>query len=188
MSLEDFELIDNETFDKSILKKDFLKMYHQQGAHLNDPDQNIEFVFSENGNYHQIGNSYLQYDLTVRKHDNTNFVDADVIRLMYNAVADCFKEGRLSTMAGSDLEHEYLGAVLTFMSMLTSKDDDLSGYFDKAEGKAFDNSFILKQSLINNHEKNAKKGKIKGQLVLEHIFGFFKSFEKMKKNRFSFNL
>ena len=45
MSLEDFQLIDNEPIDNSIIKRDFIKLYHQQGAQLNDPDQNIELIF-----------------------------------------------------------------------------------------------------------------------------------------------
>ena len=84
MSLEDFELIDNIEIDNSIIKRDYSKIYHQQDAVLNDPDQNIEFIFGENNNYHQVGNSYLQYDITVRKGDNTNFADGDVIRLVNN--------------------------------------------------------------------------------------------------------
>ena len=35
--------------------------------------------------------------------------------------------------------------------------------------------------MINNHDL-ANKGKIKGQLALEHIFGFCKSFKKITKN------
>ena len=47
MSLDDFQLIDNEKIDNSIIKKDFLKIYHQQAANLNDFDQNIDFIFGE---------------------------------------------------------------------------------------------------------------------------------------------
>ena len=47
MSFEDFQLLDNEPFDNSIIKRDFSKIYHQQGALLNDPDQNVEFIFGE---------------------------------------------------------------------------------------------------------------------------------------------
>ena len=38
MSLEDFQLIDNETIDKSIIKNIiiFSKLYHQQAANLKD--------------------------------------------------------------------------------------------------------------------------------------------------------
>ena len=43
-----------------------MKVYHQQGGQLNDPDQNIKFIFGENNNYHQIGNAYLEYDITVQ--------------------------------------------------------------------------------------------------------------------------
>ena len=67
MSLENFQLINNETIDKSIIKRDFLKIYHEQGANLDNSDQNIELFFGENSNSHQIGNSYLQYEVTVEK-------------------------------------------------------------------------------------------------------------------------
>ena len=56
MSLKNFQLLDNEPLDNSIMKKIFLEVCHQKGAQFNQPDQNIEFVFSENNNYHQIGN------------------------------------------------------------------------------------------------------------------------------------
>ena len=67
MSLEDFQLLDKEPFDNSIIKRDFTKIYHQQGAQLNQSDQNIEFIFGENNNYHQIGIGYLEFNITVRK-------------------------------------------------------------------------------------------------------------------------
>ena len=57
MSSEDFQLIDNESIDNSIKKRDYLKTYHQQGALLNAPDLNVEFIYGENNNYHQSGNA-----------------------------------------------------------------------------------------------------------------------------------
>ena len=48
MSLEDFQLLDNEPLDNSIIKRDFTKKYHRQGDQLNQSDQNIEFIFGEN--------------------------------------------------------------------------------------------------------------------------------------------
>ena len=65
MIFEDVQLLDNESIDNHTMKRDYIKIYHQQGAQLNDPDQNIEYIFGENNNYHQIGNSYLQLDITV---------------------------------------------------------------------------------------------------------------------------
>ena len=47
MSLEDFQLLGNEAFDKSIIKRDFTKVYYQQGAQLNRSDQNIEFFLAK---------------------------------------------------------------------------------------------------------------------------------------------
>ena len=66
-------------------------MYHQQGAQLNQSDKNKEFIFGENNNYHQIVNGYLQFDITVRKNDTTNFHNEDSIRLVNNGYAFCFK-------------------------------------------------------------------------------------------------
>ena len=59
--------------DNSILKRNFSNLYHQQGAKLNNPDQNVEFIFGEKDNFHLVGNAYLQFNITVRKEDNTNF-------------------------------------------------------------------------------------------------------------------
>ena len=67
MSLEDFQLLNNEPLDNSIVKRDLPKVYQQQGAQLNQSDQNIEFIFGENNNYHQKGNAYVEFDITVRK-------------------------------------------------------------------------------------------------------------------------
>ena len=97
MSLEDFQLLDNEPLDNSIIKKDFTKIYHQQGDQLNQSDPNIEFIFGENNNYHQIGNAYLEFNITVRKNDTTNFHDKETTRLVNNGFAYCFKEVRLTT-------------------------------------------------------------------------------------------
>ena len=34
MSAEDFQLIDDEKIDDSIIKRDFIKIYHQSGANV----------------------------------------------------------------------------------------------------------------------------------------------------------
>ena len=194
MSLEDFQLLDNEPFDNSIIKRDFTKIYHQQGAQLNQSDQNIEFIFGENNNYHQIGNGYLEFDITVRKNDTTNFHIEDPIRLVNNGFAFCFKEARLSTTIGSDIEHnKFCGQVSTIMKVVSNKDDDLLSQF----GNINENDIPLlerladlppqirstphQKMLIDNH-LDANKGKIKGYLYLEDIFGFCKTFKKVTKN------
>ena len=182
MSLENFQLIDNEPIDDSIVKRDYTKVYHQSGANLNDQNQNVEFIFGENNNYHQIGNAYLEFDLTVR---NTagNFTDASAIRLLNNAFAYCFTQATVSTTGGMDLEDiKYVGQVSTIMRLLTSKDSDLSSYFDKDGESVINDNNPLKKILINNHAQEVNKGKIKGHLALEHIFGFCSTFKKITKN------
>ena len=86
-----------------------MKTYHEQAANLNDSYQNSEFIFGENYNYHQVGNAYLQYEMTIDEDVAVAAsgvpVDGDVNRLVINASAYCFKEARLPTTGGSDIEH-----------------------------------------------------------------------------------
>ena len=73
-------------------QKRFFKIYHPQEANLNNPDQNIDFIFAENNKYHQIGNAYLQYDITIRKTvEIPEFIDNHTVRLVVNASAYRFK-------------------------------------------------------------------------------------------------
>ncbi len=65
MSAEDFQLIDESKIDDSIIKRDFINLYHQHGAEVNNENQNIKFYFGENLNYIQIGNSFLEFDIEV---------------------------------------------------------------------------------------------------------------------------
>ena len=45
MNLENFQLLYKKPIDNSIIKGDYLKVYHQQGALLNQSDQNNDFFF-----------------------------------------------------------------------------------------------------------------------------------------------
>ena len=67
MNLEDFNFLDEEPLDNSINKRFFTETYHQQGAQLNQSDQNFDFIFGEIIKYHHIGNDYLEFIITVRK-------------------------------------------------------------------------------------------------------------------------
>ena len=130
MSLEDFQLLDNEPLDSSVIKRDFTKIYHRQGDQLNQSDQNIEFIFGENNNCNQICNAYLEFNITVRKNDTTNFHNVEPIRLVNKAFAFCFKEARLSTSLGSDIEiNNFCGLVSTIMRSISNKDGDLLSQF-----------------------------------------------------------
>ena len=125
MGLEDFQSLDNEPFVNSIIKTGYLERYHQQGANINDFDQNVEFIFGENVTDHQIGNACLEFDITVGN-PTANFDNTREIRLRNNAFAYCFKEAFLSTNGGLDLEHvKYLGQVSTILRSISSKDGNL---------------------------------------------------------------
>ena len=194
MSLEDFHSLDNEQFDNSIIKRDFTKIYHQQGAQLNQSGQNIEVFFGENNNYHQIGNGYLESSITVRKNDFTNFHHEDPIRLINNGYAFCFKEDHLNTSIGSDIEHNKVcGQISTNMKVISNKDDDFLSQF----GNISENGIPIlerlanltpqirstphQKMLIDNHT-DLNTGKFKGYLYLGDFFGFCKTFRKVTKN------
>ena len=194
MSLEDFQLLDNEPLDNSIIKRDFTKIYHRQGDQLNQSDQNIEFIFGENNNYHQIGNAYLEFNITVRKNDSTNFHNDDPVRLVNIVFAYCFKEARLTTSIGGDIEiNKFCGQVSTIMRAISNKEGDLVSQFDNINendipvlNRLADLPVQIRDTphqkmLINNHT-DTNKGKIKGYLYLEDIFGFCKTFKKVTKN------
>ena len=194
MSLEDFQLLDNESIDNSIIKRDFTKLYHRQEDQLSQSDQNIEFISVENNNYHQIGNAYLEFNFTVRKNDTTNFHDNDPVRLVNIGFAYCFKEARLTISIGGDIEiNKFCGQVPTIMRAISSKEGDLLSQFDNINendipvlNRLADLPTQIKSTphqkmLINNHT-DAKKGKIKRFLYLQDIFGFCKTFKEVTKN------
>ena len=82
MNLQDFQFLDKEEpIDNSIIKRDFTKIYHQRGANPIDSNQNVHFIFGENNNYHQIGNTYLEFDITTRD-TACSFTNASVRRLV----------------------------------------------------------------------------------------------------------
>ena len=162
-----------------------MKIYYQQAANLNDSDQNIEFTFGENYNYHQIGNAYLQYEMTIEKDvaiaADGVFVDGNVISLVNNAFAYCFKEARLSKTGSGDIEHnKYVGQISTIMRALTSKDGDLmSDFYKIGELHAQTKNTSLKHLLVNDHDRAANKRKIEGHAPLQR---FFFDFAKRLKN------
>ena len=194
MSLEHFQLLDNEPLDNSFIKRDFTKIYHRQRDQLNQSDQNIEFTFGENNNYHQIGNGYLEFNITVRKIDDTIFHYDDPIRLVNNGFAFCFKEARLGTIIGSDIEiNKFCGQVSTIMRLISNKDGDLLSQFDNINENDIPVLERLadlppqvrdsphQKMLINNHT-DANKGRIREYLYLEDIIGFCETFRKVTKN------
>ena len=114
--------------------------------------------------------------------------------ILNNGYAFCFKEARLSNTLGSDIEHnKFCWQISTIMKLISNKDDDLLSQF----GNINDNDIPLLERLadlplqirstphqkmiIDNHT-DANKGKIKGYLYLEDIFGFCKTFKKVTKN------
>ena len=189
MSAEVFQLIDDSKIDDCFIKRDFTKRYHQHGAEVNNENQNFIFCFSENLKCLQIGNGYLEFDLEVKKTDNTKFFDADETRLVENGLTYIIQEGRLSTSSGTEIQNnKYLGRVSTLMTLLTQKDGDLSPYFDESdETEGGFTSSLLKHMLIDTHSNENNRGKIITNLPVERIFGFCKTFKKISEG-FGFQL
>ena len=86
-----------------------MKIHHQQTANLFDSDQNTDLIFGGNHKYHQIGTASIQYEMTVERDvgiANRVLLDGDVLRLVITARVYCFKEARLSTTGGSNIENK----------------------------------------------------------------------------------
>ena len=98
-------------------------------------------------------------------------------------LAYIFQEGRISTSAGTEIEHnKNLANVSTILRLLTQKDGDLSSYVDKIdETEAGINNSTLKHILIDSHSNDDNNGKIGANLPLEYIFGFCKTLKKKQK-------
>ena len=147
-------------------------------------------IFGENNNYHQEALCYLEFEVTVRKNDNNSVAAKDPIRTLKNASAFCFKEARLSTTPGSNLEHIInCGQISTILKVISIKNGDSQSQFDKTNEKVVEvgeklnqiRDTSLQKMLVNNHT-DFKKGKVKIYFCLEDIFAFCRSFEKVTKN------
>ena len=100
---------------------------------------------------------------------------------MDNGLAYTFEEARVSTSAGTGIEHnKHFGPVSTIMRLLTEKDGDQSSCFDKIdETEAGIANSTLKHLLIDSHSNDDNQGKTRGNLPLEHILGLCKTFKKL---------
>ena len=89
--------------DTLISKRDFAKIYHQENAQFNETEKFDDFNRGENNNYYQIGNSYLQFDIELKK-DGSNFENdvTDVIKLVKYDFAQIFKEDHILTTGGTE--------------------------------------------------------------------------------------
>ena len=124
MSAVDFQLVDDEKIDDSIIKRDFTKIYHQSGADVNNENSIIKFCFGENHNFIQVGNGYLEFDIKVRKGNNYNLsisaTGHDINRLVNNAFAYTIHDARISISSGVEIEqNKFVGPVSTIMRLLT---------------------------------------------------------------------
>ena len=187
MSTEGFQLIDNEKNDDSIIKRDFIKIYHQSGTNVDAENSQIKFYFGENHKSIQVGNGYLEFDIRVRRADGSPFTIVapgnDIIRIVNNAIAYTIDDARISSSNGVETEqNKYVGPISTIMRIVTQKDGDLSTDFDIIdESEDGIKNSSLKHILINNNTE-AKRDLIRGHLPLEYIVGFCRSFKKIKKS------
>ena len=101
MSLENFQLIDDTSIDNSIIKRHYWKIYHQRCTQLNDSNQGFDFNFDENNTYHQIGNGYLEFDITLRKTEMTSLILMEMAILLN--LLDLLISIRLCFQCGNNL-------------------------------------------------------------------------------------
>ena len=103
------------------------------------------------------------------------------MKLVNEAFVYAFKEVRLATTVGSDLEHnKYVGQLTTIVRLTNCKDEALLSCLDKTNENNIDKT-SSKQTLINNHDIDANKDYNKRQLSTEHNFGICERLEKFIK-------
>ena len=104
MSVLDFQQIDEEKIDDSIIKGDFIKIYPQSRANVDSENSNKKFYFAENHNFNQVGNGYLEFDVKIREAGGCNFTITapghNIIRLVNTAFAYTLHDAQISTSMG----------------------------------------------------------------------------------------
>ena len=167
------------------MKRDFLQIYHQQASNLNDSNQNVHFLLAENSKSHQIGNAYLQNEMTIKKvvvvAASRVLVNGNAIRLVNKAFAHCFKGIRISTTGSSYIQHnKFVGQISFVMRVLKHNDGDLLSHCDEIdESEAEIENTSLHHHLINNHDIAANKKNSKVISPLDIFLDFVKDFEKL---------
>ena len=73
MSSEDFQLIDVTTIVDLVMKRDFVKIYHQHGAQVDNETEKITLYFREGPKYIQFGNSFVETEIIVKKSRQNKF-------------------------------------------------------------------------------------------------------------------
>ena len=162
MNFQDIQVIDNGTIGNSFKKRDFMIIYHQQAANLNDSDENIDFVSAKIiiiiKSVTPIFNmKWQKKDVAVAA--NRVRANGDTNRLVKSAFGFCFRKARLSTTGTGDFEHnKNVGRNSTITRALTSKYEDSLSHFGKIyEWEAQIENTSIKVLPINNHDVAAKK-------------------------------
>ena len=112
---------------------------------------------------------------------------------MNNGFAFCFKEDRLSTTIGKDIEHnKFCRQESIFLKVTSNRDGDLLSQFDNINENDIPTLERLAdlppqfkstphQKMLSNNHNDSNKGKIKRYFYLEGFSGFCKSFKKITK-------
>ena len=84
-----------------------------------------------------------------------------------------------------EIQHDnFLGQVSTIMRSSTSNDSDHLSYFKNINNDIGEKASMNNNSLIvrlnNSHDEIVNRGRINGQLPLDHTFGFCKALKKNK--------
>ena len=172
MSAINFPFLDGEQIDVSPIRRLFLKICHQIGQLVNDENQGSNFFCGENLNCIQEGKGFLEFDIKIRKADNTDLVvfndvvSNEVVRLVKIAFDYTIHDARISISTGTEKElNKFVGPVSTIMRLLTPKMEICS---------------LFKQIIISNHTE-ANEEIIRGHQRLEYRFCFCRLFKKTTK-------
>ena len=146
-----------------------MKFYDQQVAQHNNQNRGIDFFFfGENNKCQQIGNVYLEFDVTLTGNGGNSHVTVDgnvdePIRLVKIAFAYVFRRATPFTTGDEEgAQSREVGHISTIMRLLTNEHGDLLSYFDKSgETQNGIKSSPINLKNVQNHEKVDRSEKIK---------------------------
>ena len=155
-----FSLKSKYTFEKPILKIDFIKISPSSLATINNDISNISINLPREDAYICLQHSFISVEFEVLKNDDTRYADGDQISLVnFGPIA------KLTTSSGKHLEKvDNLHPICLMYKLLTSVQQTSQLMYGFEESTT-----IRRQELTNN---KTEKGTFVVRLKLKDLFGF----------------
>ena len=167
-----FKLNENYEVDRRILKCDYIRYSPAETSTINTPNSHIYSNIPREDSFVTLLNSYLDLNFEViKKADDSGYANGNDVKLVNLGPNALFRNFKLTTSSGKDLEDISHAHVVSLMyNLITSNkgSDDLSIGFDRSSARR-------RAEMTNN--RNAK-GRFLLRIMLKDVFGFAEHQEK----------